>query len=90
MSNEPAFPLNELNQTTGDICAQHFGITLRDYFAANADMSRFQVESLESVALIAGRPMPENDQIDIIRWQFELVANMRYLAADAMLKARES
>lgn len=37
MSNQdPAFPLNELNQTTGDICAQHFGMTLRDYFAAKA------------------------------------------------------
>lgn len=33
---EPAFPLNELNQSTGDIAAQHFGITTRDYFAAKA------------------------------------------------------
>jgi hypothetical protein len=40
MSNQdnggPAFPLNELNQTTGDICAQHFGVTVRDYMAAKA------------------------------------------------------
>ena len=36
MSHEPAFPLNELNQHSGDICAQHFGMTLRDYFAAKA------------------------------------------------------
>lgn len=35
----PAFPLNELNQVTGDICAQHFGMTLRDYFAAKAMQS---------------------------------------------------
>jgi hypothetical protein len=32
----PAFPLNELNHVTGDICAQHFGLTVRDYFAAKA------------------------------------------------------
>lgn len=36
MRNEPAFPVLELNHVTGDICYQHFGITLRDYFAAKA------------------------------------------------------
>lgn len=33
---EPAFPLNELNHVTGDICEQHFGLTVRDYFIAHA------------------------------------------------------
>ncbi len=36
MTNGPAFPVLELNHVTGDICYQHFGITLRDYFAAKA------------------------------------------------------
>lgn len=32
----PAFPVNELHQETGTVCAQHFGCTMRDYFAAKA------------------------------------------------------
>lgn len=32
----PAFPVNELNHQTGAVCAQNFGMTLRDYFAAKA------------------------------------------------------
>lgn len=38
MSNdEPAFPLNEMMQSDpSNIAAQHFGMTLRDYFAAHA------------------------------------------------------
>lgn len=34
--NEPAFPVNELHQITEGIAAQHFGLSLRDYFAAMA------------------------------------------------------
>lgn len=33
-ANEPAFPVNELNQQTGFVAVQHMGITIRDYFAA--------------------------------------------------------
>lgn len=36
MRTEFAFPVLELNHTTGNICAQHFGMTIRDYFAAKA------------------------------------------------------
>ena len=32
----PAFPVVELHQVTGQIYAQHFGASLRDYFAAHA------------------------------------------------------
>jgi hypothetical protein len=32
----PAFPQLELHNVTGGVCAQHFGMTLRDYFAAKA------------------------------------------------------
>lgn len=31
-----AFPVNELGQSTGDVVTQHFGLTIRDYFAAAA------------------------------------------------------
>ncbi len=36
MRNEYAFPVLELDNVTGNICYQHFGMTLRDYFAAKA------------------------------------------------------
>lgn len=32
----PAFPVNELSQYDGSVCAQHFGISVRDYFASAA------------------------------------------------------
>lgn len=32
----PAFPVDELSQYDGSVCAQHFGVTVRDYFAAKA------------------------------------------------------
>ena len=32
----PAFPMLELNNQTGNIAEQHFGLTLRDYFAAKS------------------------------------------------------
>lgn len=37
--NTPAFPQYELSELNGDIVAQHFGMTLRDYFAAKAMQS---------------------------------------------------
>ena len=35
-NNQPAFPVDELNQQTGFVAVQHMGITIRDYFAAKA------------------------------------------------------
>ena len=37
--NQPAFPIDELNQQTGFVAVQHMGITIRDYFAARAMQS---------------------------------------------------
>ena len=35
----PAFPVVELDRQTGNVCDQHFGMTLRDYFMAHAPAS---------------------------------------------------
>jgi hypothetical protein len=32
----PAFPVVELDRISGNPCDQHFGLTLRDFFAAKA------------------------------------------------------
>ena len=80
MSNkEPAFPLNELNHVTGDICAQHFGLTVRDYFAARAMQSA-----------LAGATLPrlmerEPETMAVIG----KLADAMYVIADAMMAARE-
>ena len=36
MIEELAFPQNELSQYDGSVCMQHFGLRMRDYFAAAA------------------------------------------------------
>ena len=44
----PAFPVDELSQHDGSVCAQHFGVTVRDYFAAKA------MEALIAAPLVVG------------------------------------
>lgn len=76
----PAFPVNELNQVTGDICAQHFGMTLRDYLAAKA----------MPIAMDWVRHNYSHD-LGAFTWgkgDFEIVADRAYELADEMLKAR--
>ena len=73
--NGPAFPVNELQQQTRDVCVQHFGLTLRDYFAAKA---------MSGMLANAGNE-------DSGSWQDAepaVLANQAYGYADAMLKAR--
>lgn len=73
--NEPAFPVNELNQTTGDIAAQHFGLSLRDYFAAKAMASHMHALSTATTESAAA-------------WH-AMIAKLSYETADAMLEARK-
>lgn len=80
MSNkEPTLPLNELNHTTGDICAQHFGMTLRDYFAARAMQAGLTGATLPS--LDSGNPAA----LEAV----QKAAVGFYVIADAMMAARE-
>lgn len=79
ISQEPAFPLNELNQTTGDIRAQHFGLTVRDYFAAKAMQAGLTGARLPG--LDSGNPTA----VETV----QKAAVAFYLIADAMVAARE-
>lgn len=72
--NGPAFPVNELHQQAGDVCVQHFGLTLRDYFAAKAMQS-----------VLIGATVVGEDAIPKLAAQLGQIA---YVIADAMLKAR--
>lgn len=74
-NNEPAFPLNELNQTTDDLAAQHFGLTIRDYFAAMA---------------MQGMVGEWHGQDKRSALRASLIAQYAYEFADVMLKARQT
>ena len=87
MKDIPAFPLNELDQITGQIHAQHFGMTLRDYFAAKAseeDIGFWRPTGRMAITAnsITGRPL----EVPELRTREQA----RYAFADAMLKAREA
>jgi len=74
MDNTPAFPLNELCRETGEVVDQHFGMTLRDYFASKALQS-----------LISGRSW---DHIGDHSALMKVWAESAYGVADAMMAAR--
>lgn len=64
-------------------------ISLRDYFAAHADMGKLDFHSLDAAADLAGIGIPDDPTIeDAIRISAAAVAKIRYIYADAMLEAR--
>ena len=86
--SELAFPVKELNHVTGDIAVQHFGMSLRDYFAAKA------------LAALIAEPNwnPDGSGVAIFvafTNDLQITGAARYAAAayrvaDAMMAARES
>lgn len=75
----PAFPQIELNRTTGDYCDQHFGLSMRDYFAAKA-----------MHAMLASS---EADDFRESEWgcsSLPEICEQAYRMADYMLAAREA
>jgi hypothetical protein len=69
----PAFPVNELDQITGNVCAQHLGMSYRRYLAAKA------MQAL--IAEGAGFNSDPGQITPMCRTAFDW--------ADAMLKARD-
>jgi hypothetical protein len=91
MSNadKPAFPGSYTGNNGMPVWSD--GMTLRDYFAAKADLSKFEVNSTSDAEFLVGRPMPDRSATGYqqVKWQADLVAAIRYMMADAMLAARE-
>ena len=75
MKDIPAFPFNELNQQTGLVHVQHFGMTLRDYFAEGAMQSAI-------AGLLSGNTLLTINKAELARFSIQM--------ADAMLAAREA
>ena len=97
----PAFPVPMVPYRDGFTEVKEGGMSLRDWFAgqerladwdnSDAVMQRAMAEAL------AGQPQPPNgwagkttaELIAMLRWEAEWKAALKYLRADAMMKARE-
>lgn len=92
----PAFPVPDLHP--GAMQVGSSGMPLRDWFAGQevledecADLPTATMEAL------AGRPYPgvsgprttAQDRLDVLAWNADWRAKLKYIRADAMLRARE-
>lgn len=85
----PAFP-SEQHETNDNNWNQTFepGMTLRDYFAAHVQVSLKGVTVAEAADM--GVPMPSSSSSEKwFLWKAFMRARLRYIEADAMLRARE-
>ena len=65
------------------------GMSLRDWFAAQPDITgSLMVMDKEACEALCG-PAPEIG-IELFKWQVKVLATLRYIAADAMIAAREA
>lgn len=95
----PAIPV-PCTSHNGELHWGDGGASMRDYFAAHESLSQFdhpEVDVPDSLAnVLANRPRPFPwstsslaEYLENLRWEAEWRAALKYLRADAMLKARE-
>jgi hypothetical protein len=78
----PAFP----RTYNGD---GHNGMTLRDYFAAHAEVTLDGITGNDARSL--GVPMPNSGTgEEWAEWRARMTSRLKFMCADAMLRARES
>lgn len=76
----PAFPV-----TIDPRVGFPMGLTKREIFAMNQDLSKIEVNSLEHLEELVGRPFPRTGAFEQLQFQAEAVAKIRFIFADAML-----
>ena len=68
-------------------------MTLRDYFAAHETLGDLCVNEATMphnwAKLLAGYERPVNDPIGWLRWEADWQSALKYIRADAMIRARE-
>lgn len=65
------------------------GLTLRDYFASNEDGKNLSEGlNLKQMKAIMGKEPPKDD-MEYMKYFFELESKLQFMKADAMLKQRE-
>ncbi len=66
------------------------GMSLRDWFAGQYDVSEIKFPDLQSAARFLGEEMPyESDFASMVAFSCRLKAKLKYMGADAMLAARK-
>ena len=77
----PAFPQNSLSN-------HNRGMSLRDWFAGQPDIagSTLMIAKEQGEALAGPRP---DDPLGSYKWQCQVLAALRYIAADAMIAERK-
>jgi len=92
--NEPAAPLNELDQSTGHIVAQHLGLTAREHAAIALRVPDSGTDWLDAMIRTAKRDdVAARAMLTMIsmcqyadgEWDHDTVAQNAYALADAML-----
>jgi len=84
----PAFPVENFTKPDGDICWGDNGMTLRDWFATWHNPSDGDIEREQSNDRARN---PYNDyHKPKLRDRQEIICDLKFKHADAMLKARES
>lgn len=84
----PAFPFLEVDHD-GRPYHQNSGLSLRDYFAIHAEKPDLTQLEHQEFTQLAGKFTGSYRTLDHLLWLAETEAALRYLIADAMLKARE-
>jgi hypothetical protein len=71
---------------------EYMGLSLRDYFAAHADISDFDFgNNVDEAAKTLGVVMPtDNSLAEMVKFSLKIAAALRFAQADAMLAAREA
>lgn len=81
--NPPAFP-RSYNAPDG-----HNGMSLRDWFAGQADVTDWKINDLDVAAAFVGLPTPTMEDADeAFRLGAAVQAKLKYMLADAMLALR--
>lgn len=89
----PAFPFKCQGSTTAP--EFYYGMTLRDYFAAQETLGDLnEIESLSIMAEVVGRPFPDSgwkpgNMVEMYKFLSDFRASMKYIRADAMIRARD-
>ncbi len=86
----PAFPILERGGNGLELTC--VGMSLRDYFAAHVDMGDMDSYSQTTGEWLLGRPCPVANPETVkecLEWWAEYRSVLRFIEADAMIKARE-
>lgn len=87
----PAFPVTPTDRS-GQVAETQLGMSMRDYFAAHVDIGNVDDLSHSTGETLLGRKCPsyQFDLLGCLLWWAEYRARLRYIEADAMVRASES